>query len=400
MLLLFLLALLIAPAVAAQPADTTKPGIRISFQPRFGAFYSATKGFGAGGRVTVRNALWTGSEVRIDGRVQQRYSEFGTSVFTGDPFAAPVFAGIGGRYTNDRVRAFYGIGPQSLRANKVFVEIESAEAELRLGGYPLGTRRLLVQPVVRLLHHHAHAFRDDRDDAFANLDAASQHNLLDAVDRPTTGLTYGLEVAFDTRDRLFYASKGTLLTLTARRYDGLDEPDFAHYATTASLFGFVPMPADRHVLFGRAILAMTHPLGDAPLPFFLLPVLDDELLGSYTSYRFTGNDLVVLTLGYRLPLFTLLDWFALDANVQLSAANAYDDVFDQFEPSLTFDTDAIASEGARTSLRPAVSVGLDIVNLEKDRIVIGGQMGVDPEGYRFGTLRFVYGIRDARPAVR
>lgn len=398
---LLLLALLIAPALAAQPAaDTTRPGLEIGFNPRLGAFYSPTKGFGAGGRVTLRNAFWTGAAVRVEGRLQQRYAEVGTSFYTGDPFEAAVFAGIGGRYVNDRVRAFYGIGPQSLRANKVYAEVESAEAELRLGGYPLGARRLLVQPVVRLLHHHVNDFRDARDDAFVNLDPASQRSLLDAVGGSTTGVTYGLELAFDTRDRRFYATRGALLLLTARRYDGFDEPSFAHYTTTASLFGFVPMSAHRHVLFGRAVLAMAHPTGDAPLPFYLLPVLDDELLGTYTSYRFTGNDLVALTLGYRLPLFTLFDWFALDANVQLSAANAYDDLAAQFEPSITFDTDRIASEGARTSLRPSISVGLDVVNLDEDRIVIGGQMGIDPEGYRFGTMRFVYGIRDARPAVR
>ena len=397
--MLLLLLLLIAPA-AAQPADTTRPGLTIGFNPRLGAFYSPTKGLGAGGRVTLRNAFWTGAAFRVEGRLQQRYAEFGASFYTGDPFEAAVFAGIGGRYVNDRVRAFYGIGPQSLRANKVYAEVESAEAELRLGGYPLGSRRLLVQPVVRLLHHRVHAFRDAREAAFANLDPASQQNLFDATDGATTGVTYGLELAFDSRDRRFYATRGALLLLTARRYDGFGEPAAAHYTTTASLFGFVPMPARRHVLFGRAVLAMTHPTGDEPLPFTLLPVLDDEVLGTYTSFRFTGNDLVALTLGYRLPLFTLLDWFALDANVQLSAANAYSDVFEQFEPSLTFDTDRIASEGARTSLRPSISVGLDVVNLEKDRIVIGGQVGIDPEGYRFGTMRFIYGIRDARPAVR
>src|SRR5690606_25371079 len=133
---------LLVPADAAHalaPPDTTEPGLRIGFRPRLGAFYSATKGVGAGGRVTLRNALWTGSVVRVEGRLQQRYSEFGTSFYTGDPFEAAAFAGVGGRYENDRVRAFYGIGPQSLRANKVYAEVESAEAELRVGGYPLGS---------------------------------------------------------------------------------------------------------------------------------------------------------------------------------------------------------------------------------------------------------------------
>lgn len=401
MLILCLLALLASPpahATATPPADTTDQRVQIGFRPRLGALYSNSKGFGLGGEVTVRHLVGSDTELAVMGRIQQRYGQVGASFFTGDPFRAPLFAGVIGFYTNDRVRHFYGIGPRSLRRNHVFTSMESAEAELRLGWHPSETRRLLVQPVVRLLHHHVHAFRDRRDQAFLRLDPASQRNLFDAVGRPTTGVTYGLEVAFDTRDRPFYSSRGTLLLVTARRYDGLGDDAFRYYATTASAYGFVPL-RNRQVLFGRAVLALTHPLGDAPLPFYALPVVDDQLLGAYTRFRFTGNDLLVLTLGYRLPVYTFLNWFALDANVQVSAVNAYDDLFDQFEPGLTFATD-LREDGGRTPLRPSLSIGADLVNLDEGRIVIGGQMGVDPEGYRFGTLRFVYGIRAERSPVR
>ena len=330
--------------------------------------------------------------------MQQRYAEFGVALFTGDPFEAPVTAGALGSYVNDRVHAFYGLGPGSRVGDKVYAEVERAEAELRVGWHPLGTRRLLVQPAVRLIHVRTNGYREAREGAFGRLDTASQRSLTETVGRSTTGIAYGLGAAIDGRDRVDYPSRGALLAVTARRYDGLGEPSADHLTATASLFGFVPMPARRHVLFGRAVLVTTHPLRDEALPFYLLPVLDDDLLGAYTSRRFTAHDVLALTVGYRFPVFTLLDWFALDANLQFHAAGAYDDVAEQFEPAISFSARPATADGV--PLRPAVSIGLDIVNLEAGRVVVGGQFGVDPEGYRFGTLRVLYDLRDVRPAVR
>ena len=329
----------------------------------------------------------------------QRFGRYRAAFFTGDPFETPLYAGLSGQYVTNRVYKFFGLGPQSSGDDNVFVDLEHVEAELRLGFYPLGTGPLLLQPVVRLLHTNVHSFRDRDPDAFLRLDTPSQQTLFDAVDAPTTGVTYGLEVAVDTRDKPRYSSRGALFLLTGRRYDGLGDDAFRYYAGTASAYGFVPLPAKRHVLFGRAVFAVTRPIGDDVIPFYALPVLDDDLLDAYTSTRFHGHDLLVLTAGYHFPLLTLLDWFSFDANVAVSAANAYDDVFEQFAPGIAFGTD-FSGEGTRTRLRPALSLGLQFVNLERERVVISGQVGVSPEGFRLGTVRLVYEIRDRYPVVR
>jgi hypothetical protein len=401
MLLCLLLALLLplAPGAATAPADTTDDGIEVGFRIIPNAFYSPTRGFGGGGGIVFRNVGAPGTEFALSAQTMQRFGRYRASFFTGDPFRVPVFAGIAAQYETNQVRAFYGLGPQSNRDDKIYASIESVEIEARVGWYALGAGRLIVQPVVRLLHTNVRSFRDLREDAFLQLDPASQRTLFDAVGEPTTGLTYGLELAYDNRDRLLYSSRGTLLLLTARRYDGLGDGAFRYYSGTGSLYGFVPLSARRHVLFARAVVALTRQIGDEPLPFYALPVLDNDLLGAYSSFRFTGHDLLVLTAGYRFPVFTFLNWFAFDANVSVSAANAYDDLFDQFRPSVSFDTDP-AVGGRRTGLRPAIAAGVNFVNLEKDRVVIGGQVGFGPEGFRFGTIQLVYGIRDARPLVR
>ena len=209
----------------------------------------------------------------------------------------------------------------------------------------------------------------------------------------------GLELAYDTRDRVRYSSRGLLLLLTGRRYDGFGDDAFRYYAGTTSLYGYVPLPLHRHVLFGRAIVELTRPIGDDELPFYALSVLDDDLFNGYDSGRFHGNDLVALTLGYRFPVFTLLDWFAFDGHITATAANAYDDVFEQFTPGIAFGTD-LSGEGERVRLRPAAAVGLQFVNLEDDRAIIGGQIGISPEGMKLSTIRVVFEIRDRYPRVR
>ena len=302
-----------------------------------------------------------------------------------------------GQYVTNQVYRFFGLGPRTSGGDNLFVDIDQAEAALRVGWYPIGP--VLLQPVVRLLHTNVRSFRDRDAGAFLRLDDASQRTLFASVGTPTQGLSYGLEVAYDTRDHVSYPSLGALLFLTGRRYDGFGDGAFRSYGGTASAYGFVPLPARRHVLFGRAIVALTRPIGGDELPFYALSVLDDDLFNGYDSGRFHGNDLVALTLGYRFPVFTLFDWFAFDGHLTASAANAYDDVFEQFTPGITFGTD-LSNEGDRVRLRPAASLGVQFVNIEDARAIIGGQVGLSPEGFKFSTIRFVFEIRDRYPIVR
>ena len=389
------------PPPLAQEAPAAEVGperISVGFRPILGAFYSPTKGVGVGVGAKVGNLGWPGTETYLSAEVMQRFTRFRAAFFTGDPFHARTFAGVGGEYAGTSVRRFFGIGPRSSERDQMNVSLDEVEAEVRLGWYPLGTGRLLVQPVVRLLHASVEAVEDDRAGAFARLDPASQQNLLRAIGTPTTGLTYGLEVAVDGRDRLAYATRGTLLLLTGRRYDGLGDTPFRYWSATGTLFHFVPL-GGRHVLGGRGVVALTEPIGDEPLPFYALPVLDDTLLGAFTSHRFVGHDLVALSAEYRFPLFELFGWYAVDGAVQVHVANAYDDVFEQFEPGVTFEQD-LRGEGERTPLRPSLALGGRIVNLDGERVLIGGVIGMSAEGVAFGSLRLVYGIRDVRPLVR
>lgn len=402
-MLLLLLALLLpfATDTATLAADTTDDasgeGIKLGFRIIPSGFYSPTKGFGVGGGIALDNLIAPGTELVVTAQPMQRFGRYRASFFTSDPYEAPLYAAVTGEYVTDQVYRFFGLGPRTSGNDNVFVDIEQAEASFRVGWYPLGP--LLVQPVARLTHTSVHSFRDRDSGAFLRLDAPSQRTLFQSVGTPTTGVSYGLEVAYDTRNRPHYSSKGLLFLVTGRRYDGLGDNAFRYYAGSASLYGFVPLPARRHVLFGRAIVSLTRPIGGDVLPFYALSILDDDLLDGYDSSRFHGNDLAAFTLGYRFPVLTLFDWFAFDGHVTVGAANAYDDVFEQFAPGVTFGTD-LADEGERVRLRPAASLGLQFVNIEDHRVLIGGQIGLSPERIKVGSVKLVFEIRDRYPRIR
>ncbi|MEL6616559.1 MAG: hypothetical protein AAFQ43_12525, partial [Bacteroidota bacterium] len=66
---------------------------------------------------------------------------------------------------------------------------------------------------------------------------------------------------------------------------------------------------------------------------------------------------------------------------------------------VTFEDDAIP-RGGSVPFRPAVGFGLGIVNLDKERVVLGGLVGLSPEGLGLASLRIAYDLRDARPLFR
>lgn len=394
------LAVLLILAAAPPRADTLGPEAGLGLRPRIvpSAFWSPTRGLGVGGGVALQNVAGAGSELEAIAEVMQRYQRLRAAFFTDDPREAGRYGGLRLGYTTTSVRAFYGLGPRASRSHKIVADYRRLEAELHLGWRPAGARGLLLQPTVRLLHERLPAFRDDRPGAFEHLDPASRASLLRAAAGPTTGLTYGLELALDGREWPGYGARGTLLQLTGRRYDGLGRDPFRYWSATASLFHVLPL-SGRHALAGRAVLALTRSAGAEALPFYALPVLDDAFLGAFSRYRFAGRDLLVLSAEYRFPLLGVLDWLVLDGAVQFHLANAYEDVFRQLAPGVSFAREP-GGEGARTPLRPALALGGRIVNLDGGRILLGGVAGIAAEGLTFGSIHFAYGLGEARPLVR
>ena len=396
----------VSDEVRYDEAGDRRPGIQ--FRPRVApsALYSTSKGFGIGGGVGIRNAGWTGSDIVVDLRLQQRYQAADVTLFTGDPYDAPVhgLVAVGGSTTGRR--RYYGLGPYTLSDNELNLYHDAAQVEARLGVYPLGTTALFLQPGVRYLFDRSGGVNEGASDgSLSALDPISQEAVRIATDEPRHALSLGLEIATDLRDWPSYPRSGSFFTVEARRQFALDEHELTIDRYSGSAIGYLPIRG-RTTFMVRTVGVLTRSAdhdedgeGD-DIPFYYLPTLDDRVAAPFKQDRLTGRDIIAAGAGIRFPVFDFLGVYGIDAMAMGYLGNAYDNVFDQFKLDVSFRESSQPGPDEGAPLRPALGLGLGVVNLDKERVVVGGLVGVGPGGITLATLRIAYDLRDARPLFR
>ena len=387
--------------------DDERPGVQ--FRPRIApsALYSVNRGFGIGGGVGIQNLVAPGTDLAIDLRLQQRFQSADVTLLTNDPYDSRfhVLANVGGSTTGRR--RYYGLGPNTLRDSELNLFHDAAQAELRAGWYPLGTTALYLQPGVRMLYDYSGGVNEqDSQGMLEVFDPASRAAVDVAEDRHRYGASVGLEVATDLRDWPSYPRRGMLATVEHRRFFAFDDSELALSRYSGSVIGYVPIRGRTTILL-RAVGLFTRS-GDADgdgdpdtIPFYYLPVLDDRVATAFRHERLTGRDVVAAGAGIRAPVFDFLGVYGIDVLVMGYLGNAYENVFEQFSPRISFrEGRSVTDELGRAALRPSLGVGLGLVNLDKERVVLGGLVGVGPGGVTLATLRVAYDLRDARPLFR
>ena len=378
-----------------RPAD-------VQFLPRFepAALWSASRGFGVAGGVGIRNLGWAGSEIEVGVRLSQRFQSGSLYLYTRDPYEAPLYGLFGGYVRTSTRQRFYGLGPTSSKDDRLDLDFTSGQVETRVGWYPFGHTGLLLQPGVRLLYDKLDGFEDADSDTttFPDLESVRHLNRLEGKSR--YGLSAGLEVSHDTRDRTVMTRQGMLAEASFRRFFALDGTGLRFNSAQLRVFGFQPVSGRRVVAFGRAVVALTREEDGAFLPFFYRPALDDALLPGYAGERFFGRDLVAAGAGLRFPFVDLFGRYAIDGVVTADVGGSYDDIADQFKPAVAFDAPAEADADGRVPLRPSLGVGFNLVNVDREQAVLGALVGLSPEGVVLTSLHVVYDFRDLLPLFR
>ncbi|MFN3595672.1 MAG: hypothetical protein ACK41D_00200 [Rubricoccaceae bacterium] len=383
-----------APAVAP---DTSRA--RLSFSPTFAplTLYSPSYGFGVEGGLTVRNAVRPGSEVIVGARVSQFLQRADVVVLTADPHAEPVFGALALSAEATTRRRYYGTGPLAPAAARHNLAYTALTADARAGYYPLGHSGLLLQPGVRLTWDRLRRADEDAPGARDLLGDASRAALDEALGQTRAGVSLGLDVSSDRLDRRLYPRRGSAGRLEARRFYALDGSGLRFNRAVAQGTGFLPL--GRLVLVGEATAALTRADGDAPLPFAYLPTLDDRIVPAYPTDRLAGRDVVALGLGGRYPLFALPGLAGLDAYAMAYFGNAYTDVFAEFSPAVSLRAPAGGASG-RAPLRPSLALGGQVVNLAREAVIVGGVIGLSPEGFQLVALELTYDLRAPRLYAR
>lgn len=398
----------VADALRARAAraaqDDPRRSVSVHLRVAPSALYSSTRGIGIGGGVGVRNLVGPGSLATLDLRLQQRAQSVVAGFYTGDPFDAPVYGFVGAEASTTQRRRYFGVGPFAEDTDEFYLNHNAATAEVRVGSYPLGHTGLLVQPGARLLYDRFLGIDDESPvRSLDALDAASAA-ALGAEDEARYGVSLGLDLGSDLRDWRPYPRSGTFGTVEGRRFFALDGSGLRFNRYAVSTIGYLPIRG-RTTIIGRFNLVLTRS-GDSdgdgaadPIPFYYLPTLDDRLAAPFQGDRLVGRDVAVGALGVRVPIWDFIGAYGFDALVMGFLGNVYDNVFDQFSPSVDFSGDVQPSSG-RAALRPALGLGIGLVNLDRERVVLGGLIGIGPGGLKLATLRVAYDLRDARPLFR
>ncbi|MEM1054179.1 MAG: hypothetical protein AAGI52_01530 [Bacteroidota bacterium] len=386
-------------------ADDSTDENRVTIRPRLApsALYSDARGFGIGAGVNVQNLGFAGSDLSLDVRASQRLQSLSASAYTGDRYEEPVYGFVSVVASTTTRRRYFGIGPFTSEDNRLFLDYGSLDAEARLGIYPLGHTGLYVQPGARFLLDRLRDVEADQPGALERLREIDPSSVAaiedgDVLDQTRYGVSLGLQVASDLRDWRAYPRSGTFVSAEARRFVAMDGSGLRFNRFAGNTLGYLPIRG-RTALVGRATLVLTRSDDDADIPFYYLPVLDAALLTAYPPDRFVGRDVLALGGGLRFPIRDFIGVYGIDALIMGYLGNAYNNVFEEFEASITFDSAPIANDG-NAPLRPALGLGLGIVNLDKERVVLGGLVGISPEGIALASLRIAYDLRDARPLFR
>ncbi len=143
-----------------------------------------------------------------------------------------------------------------------------------------------------------------------------------------TVLGIGASAARDTRDEIFWPTRGTLLQLSALFYSAATSSEYRFVRTTMDARWYRGW-GDRHVLAAQAWVDAV--AGEAP--FLLLPQLGgDDLLRGYREGRYRDKLAVVFQTEYRVKLFWRLSAVAY-AGVGAVAADAGDIAVDHIRPA-------------------------------------------------------------------
>lgn len=410
------LLLLVAGAlpVSAQPDATPdipplgRDSVWVNVRPYPLAVWGPRAGFGAGGALVVHNLGRPGSQLLVTA-APAHHDQSGTFSWSTArrPEHVRRFLVVDGRARHTDRSWFYGIGPRSSQDSRTSLELFTAFARVRYG-HRFFDDRLLVQPQIRVEHARyqgvdaRRGFSSGGDlsvlppfDPRVHLAALSGET--SQLDPDLTGVAAGVDVAFDTRDRVVHPTRGVLLRTSFDRYVEATGADLTVDQIGAGAAGWIPLGGVHRIAL-HAGATFTRQRSGEVVPYHQLPVLDGRTVPGYDRSRFTGNDRFVAGALYQFPLFHQENLVTLEGHVGAHAASVYTNLFDEFEAAISFNESlgSASDLSSRVPLRPAVSAGLRAGPLFRDAAFLDLAVGWSPEGVSGVRFTFIQPLTPIR----
>jgi hypothetical protein len=335
--------------------------VDFGFYPSLGLFFFHNDAFVKGHDLQIRGSTW--GEHWLAGSW--------SDTFHLDPLLDLKFVASAVRRPDYR---FYGIGPETVEADRSRYGASRLEAavqlELKLGG----SSRFQSGAGVRRVHFHRGAFDDDP--TLERNVGRGRYAEPDGYALGYTLLFNRISLALDSRRPRPAPGSGVRLELRAEQLSLL-EPEahggFLRYGATAG--AFLDLGSHGRVVSLSVAVSFVDPLtAGVPIPFTELAAIGGgEAMRGFTPGRLLGRSSVVATLRYRWPI-----WVWLDGSIQLATGNVFDAHLDGFEPALLRLSGAIGIE----------SVGSPDSSVE---LLIGAGTETFQHGTQVTSLRVIVG---------
>lgn len=203
---------------------------------------------------------------------------------------------------------FFGLGPDSLRAD----EVDYAYRNAIFGGSAsyAPTRWFSVTAGTDYLTPRVSAFDyddpdpDDDDDVGRRFDEASAPGL----EAQQNYLRYEASADFNFRSPRGNPRAGGRYFLTWQRFDDRDDGRYSFHRLEADLQQYISLLRNRRVLALRALASVSDADEGAQVPFYLQRTLGgpDDLRG-FRRFRFRDRHALLLQAEYRWEIFTAVD---------------------------------------------------------------------------------------------
>jgi Omp85 superfamily domain len=212
--------------------------------------------------------------------------------------AVPGFhAYVSARYRDYPREDFYGVGPNSLPANRTDYrlkdELYEGVVQARMSRLSLMGRAGLMRPRVR----------PGKDSSFPNTELSNTEETAPGL-TATSDFTHLSAAAWlDLRDQPSNPQRGLSLGLAVSRFDDRQAAAYEFTRVVVDAREYIPLGSPRHVIALRQVAFLDTPDAGSEVPFYLQPNFGGStFLRGFGATRFRDNKLLAVGAEYRLGL--------------------------------------------------------------------------------------------------
>jgi Omp85 superfamily domain len=249
-----------------------------------------------------------------------------------------------------RQNDFFGIGPRTSNTNKTTFETDQRSYQGSISRNITGSFQGGVYVQVKNSHSGLSNSRTEPliTETFSGTTDQSAETWLPGFLSTTQILSYGAFLQYDTRDKSVDLPRGVDLYFRFASNDGMNRhAAFTDYGWLEGEFdarGYIPVGSSRTSLALRSRGQFKNPKGGSQIPFYDLSYLGGrEYVRGYQSYRFRGNNVLILSTELRRTIYKKTDHRGVDLFAFADSGQVWGDARSASDPAILADQSFRAS---------------------------------------------------------